>query len=70
MSYIRKCETLVKEDVSKGANAIIVCGHTIGRYATVAAGVAGMKDVPDYCLVSGVLARVAGRVYEEGNRIE
>lgn len=63
-------KTLVREGASIGANATIVCGHTIGRYAMVAAGAVVTKDVPEYCLVSGVPARVTGRVDEEGNRIE
>ena len=62
--------TLVKEGASIGANATIVCGHTIGRYAMVAAGAVVTKDVPEYCLVAGVPARITGRVDEEGNRIE
>ena len=45
--------TLIKEGASIGANATIVCGHTIGRYAMVAAGAVVTKDVPDYALVAG-----------------
>lgn len=59
--------TLVKEGASIGANATIVCGHTIGRYAMVAAGAVVTKDVPDYALVAGVPARIIGRVNEKGN---
>lgn len=62
--------TLIKEGASIGANATIVCGHTIGRFAMVAAGAVVTKDVPDYCLVAGVPAQVIGRVDERGNRIE
>lgn len=61
--------TLIKEGASIGANATIVCGHTIGRYAMVAAGAVVTKDVPDYALVAGVPARVIGRVDEKGNVI-
>lgn len=60
-------KTLVKEGASIGANATIVCGHTIGKYAMVAAGAVVTKDVPDYALVAGVPARVVGRVDEYGN---
>lgn len=60
-------KTLVREGASIGANATIVCGHTIGRYAMVAAGAVVTKDVPDYALVAGVPARVIGRVDEKGN---
>lgn len=63
-------KTLVKEGASIGANATIVCGHTIGKYAMVAAGAVVTKDVPDYALVAGVPARVIGYVDERGNRTE
>ena len=59
-----------KKGVSIGANATIVCGHTIGRYAMVAAGAVVTKDVPDYALVAGVPAIVIGKVDEKGNIIE
>ena len=45
-----------------GANATIVGGHTIGRYAMVAAGAVVTKDVPPHVLVSGVPARKIGFV--------
>lgn len=59
-------KTLVKEGASIGANATIVCGNTIGKYAMVAAGAVVTKDVPDYALAAGVPARVIGRVDERG----
>lgn len=59
--------TIIKEGATIGANATIVCGHTIGRYAMVAAGSVITKDVPDYCLVQGVPGRICGRVDEKGN---
>ena len=62
-------KTLVKEGASIGANATIVCGYTIGRFAMVAAGAVVTKDVPDYALVAGVPARVMGHVDEKGNVI-
>src|SRR5687767_15316109 len=46
-------QTLVKKGASIGANATIVCGHTIGRYAFVGAGAVVTKDVQDYALVVG-----------------
>lgn len=61
--------TLIKRGASIGANATIVCGHTIGSYAMVAAGAVVTKDVPDYALVAGVSAQIIGRVDERGNRI-
>ena len=51
-------KTLVKEGASIGANATIVCGITIGRYAMVAAGAVVTKDVPDYAIVAGVPAKI------------
>ena len=59
-------KTLVKEGASIGANATIVCGHTVGRFAMVAAGAVVTKDVPDYALVAGVPAKVIGKVDEFG----
>nr|WP_285824144.1 acyltransferase [Schaedlerella arabinosiphila] len=64
--YYKK--TLVKEGASIGANATIICGHTIGKFAMVAAGALVTKDVPDYALVAGIPAKVIGIVDEEGNR--
>ena len=60
-------KTVVKQGASIGANATIVCGHTVGKYAMVAAGAVVTKDVPDYALVAGVPAKVIGRVDEVGN---
>lgn len=62
--------TVVKEGASIGANATIVCGHMIGKFAMVAAGAVVTKDVPDYALVAGVPAKVIGKVDERGNIIE
>lgn len=56
--------TLVKHGATIGANATIVCGHTIGRYAFVGAGAVVTKDVPDYALVYGNATKVAGWVCE------
>ncbi len=63
-------KTLVKEGATIGANATIVCGNTVGRFAMVAAGGVVTKDVPDYCIVAGIPAQVIGRVDERGNRVE
>lgn len=62
-------KTLVKEGASIGANATIVCGHTIGKYAMIAAGAVVTKDVPDYALVAGVPARIIGMINEDGTII-
>lgn len=63
-------KTYIKEGASIGANATIVCGHSVGKYAMVAAGAVVTKDVPDYALVAGVPARVVGKVDEKGNIVE
>lgn len=63
-------KTLIKEGASIGANATIVCGHTVGKCALVAAGAVVTKDIPDYALAAGVPARVIGRVDEKGNIME
>ncbi len=63
-------KTVVKRGASIGANATIVCGHTIGEYAMIAAGAVVTKDVPPYTLVAGVPAKAIGKVDEQGNRIE
>ncbi|HMK34975.1 MAG TPA: acyltransferase [Desulfomonilaceae bacterium] len=56
--------TLVKQGVSIGANATILCGITIGEYAMVAAGSVVTEDVPAHKLVSGVPARIQGDVFD------
>lgn len=52
-------KTLVKKGATIGAGAVIVCGHTVGAYAFVAAGAVVTRDVPDYGLVKGNPARLA-----------
>lgn len=54
--------TLVRAGASIGANATIVCGHTIGRCALIGAGAVITSDVPDHALMIGVPARQAGWV--------
>jgi UDP-2-acetamido-3-amino-2,3-dideoxy-glucuronate N-acetyltransferase len=55
-------QTLVKRGATLGANATIVCGHTIGRYAFVGAGAVVTRHIPDYALVVGNPGRVTGWV--------
>jgi UDP-2-acetamido-3-amino-2,3-dideoxy-glucuronate N-acetyltransferase len=65
--YLR---TLVKQGASIGANATVVCGHTIGRYAFIGAGSVVTHDVPDFALVVGNPARVKGWMCHCGVRLE
>ena len=58
--------TLVKEGASIGANATVLCGHTIGRHALIAAGAVVTCDVGDHALMSGIPARRTGWVCECG----
>ncbi len=62
-------KTLVKKSASIGANATIVCGITIGRYAFIGAGSVITKDVPDHALMVGVPSRRIGWVCECANRL-
>jgi UDP-2-acetamido-3-amino-2,3-dideoxy-glucuronate N-acetyltransferase len=55
-------QTLVKRGATIGANATIVCGYTIGRYALIGAGAVVTREIPDYALVYGNPARVQGWV--------
>jgi acetyltransferase-like isoleucine patch superfamily enzyme len=63
-------EILVKEGASLGAASVIVAGVTIGRFALVGAGSVVTRDVPDFGLVYGNPARLAGYVCENGHRVE
>jgi UDP-2-acetamido-3-amino-2,3-dideoxy-glucuronate N-acetyltransferase len=61
--------TLVKSGATIGANATIVCGHTIGSYAFIAAGAVVTKDVPDFALMAGIPARRIGWMSHHGERL-
>lgn len=62
--------TLVKEGASIGANATVICGHTIGKFALIGAGAVITKDVPDYALMLGIPAKQAGWVCECGEILD
>ena len=59
-------QTRICKGASIGANATIICGHTIGQYALIAAGAVVTNDVPEYALMAGVPAVQVGRVNEYG----
>jgi UDP-2-acetamido-3-amino-2,3-dideoxy-glucuronate N-acetyltransferase len=61
--------TLIRRGATIGANATIVCGITIGRYAFVAAGAVVTKDVPDYAMMAGVPARQTGWMSRHGHKL-
>lgn len=63
-------KTLVCFGASIGANATIIAGNTIGKWAMIGAGSVVTKDVPDYALVYGNPARVVGYVCECANKLE
>ena len=63
-------KTLLRRGCSIGANATVVCGVEIGRYAFVAAGAVVTKNVPDYALVAGVPARQIGWMSRHGHRLQ
>ncbi len=62
--------TLVQKGATIGANATIVCGITIGRYAFVGAGAVVTKNIPDYALVIGNPARQTGWMSEYGHKLK
>ena len=64
--YLR---TRVKKGASIGANATIVCGHDIGRYAFIGAGAVVTREVPDHALVMGNPARQTGWMSEYGHKL-
>ncbi|NVM57450.1 MAG: Gfo/Idh/MocA family oxidoreductase [Desulfobacterales bacterium] len=63
-------QTLVKKGATIGANATIICGHTIGRYAFIGAGAVVTKDIPDYALVVGNPGRIRGWMCACGIRLD
>lgn len=63
-------KTIVKHGASIGANATIVCGHDIGRFAFIGAGAVVTKHVPDYALVVGNPAKQTGWMSEYGHKLK
>jgi UDP-2-acetamido-3-amino-2,3-dideoxy-glucuronate N-acetyltransferase len=63
-------KTLIRRGASIGANATVVCGITIGRYAFIAAGAVIARNVPDYALMIGVPARQKGWMSRHGHGLK
>ena len=61
--------TVVRKGATIGANAVVVCGVTIGKYALVGSGSVVTKDVPDHALVYGNPARAHGWVCICGSKL-
>jgi len=62
-------KTIVKRGATIGANATIVCGHTIGEYSLIGAGAVITKEVKPYALVVGNPSKQIGWVCEYGHRL-
>jgi UDP-2-acetamido-3-amino-2,3-dideoxy-glucuronate N-acetyltransferase len=60
-------KTMIRRGATIGANATVVCGITIGRYAFIAAGAVIAKDVPDYGFMIGAPARHTGWMSRHGH---
>tara|TARA_B100000925_G_scaffold149965_1_gene112544 strand:+ start:5021 stop:5587 length:567 start_codon:yes stop_codon:yes gene_type:complete len=63
-------KTLVKKGASIGANATIVCGVTIGKFALIGAGAVVTKNIPDFGLFYGNPATRQGWVSRLGHRLD
>lgn len=63
-------ETVVRQGATIGANATIVCGHEIGKYAFIGAGAVVTKSVPDYALIVGNPAKQTGWMSEYGHKLD
>ncbi|MCH3923760.1 MAG: acetyltransferase [Bacteroidales bacterium] len=62
-------KTIIKQGASIGANATIVCGHTLGKYCLIGAGSVIREDVEDFACMSGNPAKKIGYVGEYGHRL-
>ena len=73
-SFIERKEefkkTIIKRGATIGANATIICGNNIGAYAMIGAGAIVTKNIPDYALVVGNPAKLAGWVSKNGQKLK
>lgn len=67
--HVNYKKTLIKTGASIGANATVVCGHTVGKWAMIGAGAVVTCDVPNHALMLGVPARRLDWVCECGERL-
>ena len=63
-------KTILDTGSTVGANATIVCGHSLGKWCMIASGAVVTKDVPDHALFAGVPAKQIGWVCECGNILD
>ncbi|MCB0695554.1 MAG: N-acetyltransferase [Lewinellaceae bacterium] len=61
--------TIIKRGATIGANATIVCGHTLGAWCFIGAGAVVTRDVPDYALMTGNPARITGWMSRGGHKL-
>lgn len=62
-------KTLIKRGATIGANATVVCGHTLGAWSFIGAGAVVTRDVPDYALMTGNPARITGWMSRGGHKL-
>ncbi len=62
-------KTLLKRGATVGANATVVCGHTLGRYSFIGAGTVVIRDVPDFAMVVGNPGRIKGWMCQCGIKL-
>lgn len=63
-------QTVIRRGTTVGANATLVCGITLGRYAFIAAGAVVSRDVPDYGFIVGVPGRLKGYMSRHGHLLQ
>ncbi len=63
-------KTLIKQGATIGANAVVVAGHTVGKYAFIGAGAVVTKNIPDYTIWYGNPAQFSGYVCKCGQRLQ